>query len=77
VKLELEPNYVLEESGQNVRFFSHDYVRSGLADWSVQEMAHVEIPNNATGIPFKRVWRIVATSESPRSGQTGDRHPLG
>jgi ubiquinone/menaquinone biosynthesis C-methylase UbiE len=70
VKLELEPNYVLEESGQTVRFFSQDYLRSVLADWSVQEMAHVEIPNSATGRPLKRVWRIVASSESPRNQRT-------
>ena len=63
VKLELEPNYVLEESGQTVRFFSGDYLRSVLADWSIQEMAHVEILDSATGRPFKRVWRVVATSE--------------
>jgi|SRR5262245_1492639 len=66
VKLELEPNYVLEESGQTVRFFSDEYLRSVLADWSIQEMAHVEILDSATGRPFKRVWRVVATSE-PRS----------
>jgi SAM-dependent methyltransferase len=67
VKRELEPNYVLEESGQTVRFFSAEYLRSLLADWSIQEIAHVEILNNATGQPFKRVWRVVATSEFPRS----------
>jgi SAM-dependent methyltransferase len=63
VKLELEPNYVLEESGQTVRFFSGDYLRSVLADWSIEEMTHVEILNSATGRPFKRVWRVVATSD--------------
>jgi ubiquinone/menaquinone biosynthesis C-methylase UbiE len=65
VKLELEPNYVLEESGQTVRFFSREYLRSVLADWSIQEMVHVEILNSATGRPFKRLWRVVATSEFP------------
>ena len=65
VKSELEPNYVLEESGQTVRFFSREYLRSVLADWSIQEMVHVEILNSATGRPFKRLWRVVATSEFP------------
>ena len=77
VKVELEPNYVLEESGQTVRFFSRDYLRSILADWTVHEIVHVEIPNSATGRPSKRVWRIVATRESPRSDPPGDRHSLG
>jgi hypothetical protein len=64
VKLELEPNYVLEESGQTVRFFSEAYLRSVR---SIQEMAHVEIQDSATGRPFKRVWRVVATRRSPHS----------
>lgn len=63
VKRELEPNYVLEQSGQTVRFFSGEYLRSVLAEWSIHEMAHVEILDSVTGEPFKRVWRVVATNE--------------
>lgn len=69
VKRELEPNYVLEESGQTVRFFSREYLRDLLAEWSIHEMLHIEILNSATGEPFKRVWRVVATNELPPDTQ--------
>lgn len=60
VKRELEPDFVLEESGQTVHFFSRDYLVSVLSAWDVREMTHVEIPHATTGEPFKRVWRVVA-----------------
>jgi SAM-dependent methyltransferase len=70
VKLELEPNYVLEESGQTVRFFSGEYLRSVLADWRIEEMTHVEILNSATGRPLSVCggsWRrtIFVTASGP------------
>jgi SAM-dependent methyltransferase len=58
VARELEPNVVLEESGQTVRFFSRDYLGSLLAGWQA-DIEHVEIADRDTGEPFKRVWRVV------------------
>ena len=60
VRSELEPNYVLEESGQTVRFFSRAYVLSVLSGWEVRELADVEVTDADTGEPFKRLWRVVA-----------------
>lgn len=60
VARELEPNYVLEEAGQTVRFFSRHYLLDVLEGWAVEELEHVEIAENETGAPFKRVWRVVA-----------------
>jgi SAM-dependent methyltransferase len=60
VKRELEPNYVLEESGQTVRFFSREYVLSVLSDWNIRDLTHLEIAHDETGEPFKRIWRVVA-----------------
>jgi SAM-dependent methyltransferase len=60
VKSELEPNYVLEESGQTVRFCSRAYVLSVLSGWEIRELADVEVPDADTGEPFKRLWRVVA-----------------
>jgi SAM-dependent methyltransferase len=55
---ELEPDYVLEEAGQTVRFFSRAYLADLLAGWQVLVLDHLEIPHE----PFKRVWRVAAHS---------------
>ena len=57
---ELEPNYVLEETGQTVRFFSEEELRELLVDWRDVELQAVEIENRDTGEPFKVVWRGIA-----------------
>ncbi|GAA1988166.1 class I SAM-dependent methyltransferase [Catenulispora subtropica] len=60
VARELEENYVLEQSGQTVRFFSQAYLRELLSDWADVELALVEILDPDTGQAFKRVWRGIA-----------------
>jgi hypothetical protein len=62
---ELEPDYVLEQAGQTVRFFSHDYLDDLLAPWHVVAMDHLEIPHEGTDEPFKRVWRVAARRAIP------------
>jgi SAM-dependent methyltransferase len=57
---ELEPNYVLEEVGQTVRFFPREYLLELLEGWTLIELERVEIEDRETGAPFKRVWRGVA-----------------
>lgn len=56
---ELEPNYVLEDSGQAVRFLSDRDLESLLGGWHVA-LELVKITDEATGEPFKVVWRGVA-----------------
>jgi SAM-dependent methyltransferase len=65
VARELEPNYVLEDGGQTVRFFSHDYLLSLLTGWEA-DLEYVEIENRETGEPFKRVWRVIARRDDSR-----------
>ena len=62
VARELEPNYVLEEIGQTIRFFSADDLRALLdADaWAGVDLDQIVIRDDATGEPFKVVWRGVA-----------------
>jgi hypothetical protein len=57
---ELEPDYVAEESGQTVHFFSEAYLRELLAGWQQVQLAPVPIPHRNTGGLFKHVWRGVA-----------------
>ena len=57
---ELEPDYVAEESGQTMHFFSEAYLRELLAGWEQVELAPVPVPHRKTGAPFKHVWRGVA-----------------
>jgi SAM-dependent methyltransferase len=60
VARELEPNYVLEQDGQTMHFFSDVYLRDLLQDWHEVRLDRVEIADFRTGEPFKRVWRGVA-----------------
>jgi hypothetical protein len=62
VARELEADYVLEEGGQTVRFFPRAYLLELLAGWEILELEHVEIADEHTGEPFKRVWRVAARS---------------
>ena len=57
---ELEPDYVAEESGQTMRFFSEAYLRDLLAGWRELHLVSVQVPDRKTGEPFKRVWRGIA-----------------
>ena len=57
---ELEPDYVAEESGQTMHFFSEAYLRELLAGWQHVQLVPVPIPQDKTGEPIKHVWRGVA-----------------
>jgi SAM-dependent methyltransferase len=57
---ELEPDYVAEESGQTMHFFSEAYLRELLEDWRELQLVSVPIPDSATGEPYKHVWRGLA-----------------
>jgi SAM-dependent methyltransferase len=57
---ELEPDYVAEESGQTMHFFSEPYLRELLAGWQQVELIPVVVPHRKTGEPFKHVWRGTA-----------------
>lgn len=57
---ELEPDYVAEESGQTMHFFSEAYLRELLGEWRELELAPVLIPHRETGEPYKQVWRGLA-----------------
>jgi hypothetical protein len=61
VELELEPDYILECSGQRMHFFSRAYLDDVLARWTDVDATLVEIADE-TGEPFKRVWRVIATA---------------
>jgi SAM-dependent methyltransferase len=57
---EIEPDYVVEESGQTMHFFSEAYLRSLLAGWRELRLVSVPIPHRETGEPYKHVWRGIA-----------------
>jgi SAM-dependent methyltransferase len=57
---ELEPDYVVEESGQTMHFFSEAYLRELLAGWHQVHLVPVPVPHHKTGEPFKHVWRGIA-----------------
>lgn len=57
---ELEPDYVAEESGQTMHFFSEAYLRELLAGWQQVHLVPVPVPHHKTGELFKHVWRGIA-----------------
>ena len=57
---ELEPDYVAEESGQTMHFFSGAYLRELLADWREVQLVPVPVAHRKTGELFKQVWRGLA-----------------
>jgi hypothetical protein len=57
---ELGADYVSEESGQTMHFFSETYLRELLAGWQQVQLVPVSIPHHKTGEPFKHVWRGTA-----------------
>ena len=58
--VELEPDFVAEESGQTVHFFSEAYLSELLAGWQQVQLEPVLVPHRTTGEPFKHVWRGIA-----------------
>jgi SAM-dependent methyltransferase len=46
---EIEPDFVAEESGQTVRFFSEAYLRELLTGWHQVELEPVPVPHRKTG----------------------------
>lgn len=59
VARELEEDYVLEESGQAVRFFSGPCLRELLGGWSELRLEPVQLTHPTAG-QSKRVWRGIA-----------------
>jgi SAM-dependent methyltransferase len=57
---ELEPDYVVEESGQTMHFFSEAYLRELLAGWQQVHLVPVPVADRQTGELFKQVWRGIA-----------------
>jgi SAM-dependent methyltransferase len=57
---EVEPDYVVEESGQTMHFFSEAYLRELLGEWQELDLASVPVPHRETGEPYKHVWRGIA-----------------
>jgi SAM-dependent methyltransferase len=57
---ELELDYVVEDSGQTMHFFSEPYLRELLGGWRELHLASVPIRHFETNEPFKHVWRGVA-----------------
>ena len=57
---ELEPDYVAEESGQTMHFFSEAYLRELLGAWQQVRLVPVPVPHHKTGELYKRVWRGIA-----------------
>jgi SAM-dependent methyltransferase len=57
---ELEPDYVAEESGQTMHFFSAAYLRELLTGWQEVQLVPVPIPHRTTGELYKQVWRGIA-----------------
>jgi len=60
VARELEPDFVLEQSGQTMHFFSERYLRELLQEWDELRLDAVEIARPETGEKFKQVWRGIA-----------------
>ena len=57
---ELEPDYVAEESGQTMHFFSEAYLRELLGGWQQVHLAPAPVPHHKTGELFKHAWRGIA-----------------
>jgi SAM-dependent methyltransferase len=57
---ELEPDYVVEESGQTMHFFSEPCLHELLAEWRELHLTSVPVPHRQTGELYKHVWRGVA-----------------
>jgi SAM-dependent methyltransferase len=57
---QIEPDYVAEESGQTMHFFSEVYLRELLTGWREVQLGPVQVPHRQTGELYKHVWRGIA-----------------
>ena len=57
---ELETDYVVEESGQTMHFFSEAYLRELLGGWQEVHLVSDPIRRGEASEPFKHVWRGIA-----------------
>jgi SAM-dependent methyltransferase len=57
---ELEPDFVVEQTGQTMHFFSDDYLRELLDGWRRLDLELVQVTHRKTGLPYKWVWRGIA-----------------
>lgn len=57
---DLGPDFVVEETGQTMHFFSESYLRELLRGWRELQLVSVSIPHRETGEPYKQVWRGIA-----------------
>ena len=57
---ELEPDYVVEESGQTMHFFSEAYLRELLGGWQEVQLVSVPIRRGESDELVKHVWRGIA-----------------
>jgi SAM-dependent methyltransferase len=58
---ELEPDYVLEQAGQTVRYFSYAYLVDLLSSWKIVRLEHRALDHGHGHASFqKRVWSAVA-----------------
>jgi SAM-dependent methyltransferase len=57
---EPEANFVVEQTGQTMHFFSDKYLQELLREWRRLDLELLEIAHRKTGLPFKWVWRGVA-----------------
>jgi SAM-dependent methyltransferase len=55
----LGPDFYREANGQTVHFFSEEYCRDILADWTILELTHLRLRDEADTI-FKCVWHCIA-----------------
>jgi SAM-dependent methyltransferase len=58
---EIENNYILEQDGQTMHFFSEAYLLELLTGWQDVKLELVRLPGDVKmGFPPKRVWRGIA-----------------
>jgi SAM-dependent methyltransferase len=60
VARELDEDFVLEETGPTMHFFSEPYLRELLREWTDLRLDPVEITRGENGEKFKQVWRGTA-----------------
>jgi SAM-dependent methyltransferase len=64
VARELDQDFVMEETGQTMHFFSEPYLRELLQEWSDLRLEPVEIGRRESGEKFKHVWRGIALRDA-------------
>jgi SAM-dependent methyltransferase len=57
---EPEPNFIVEQTGQTMHFFSEGYLRELLREWRRLDLELVEITHPETGLAYKWAWRGIA-----------------